>query len=774
MQRTPVSEKPDPNEYFRLTPVNLKTLRSPLKQNPMNCELNDNSYKENFNLISRQLQELLRELDVIYKEVGYSNIEISNKEKLIFHNLSNSISKFFDDANAERELLSHEYQTGQEIVQCMLNLLSDPKGVKTIPDLFMRNIVLDGGSVSPSDGACSSPQRTSSSLLNKIKVLNNAKEYVLKAYVPKFLAYLEVVSKLRKLMNMVPDMTQQIIPDNLRLPESEICDNFNERILECNKNTQLLFQFFQEEKEIIFKQPLFSNLSLSHIKSLEALIESYQEEFSRRRERLKELINELEVLCPILGVDYYSELPSDVKPLLANKNKYRITWNLIEVLQRLLKQLQYLQKSRMEEKKHLLEKCQILWKKLTISEAEQNAFLRCNEGLSLNVLENLNEELARLEEMKKKLIKKLIQEAYEKIIEYHKSMCFSELETTEFRSQFNLMLEKATSLKDDEKLLEFCEGEIDILKRKLDIYQPIWKLVRDFQSLQKDKLRLDESTKDSSRLLARNSHKILLEEERTRKRISRHFPTVVHDLKEKLLLFNKEFKRPFLLEGTNFIDVVLQQESELMSKYPRSRINTKAPKTSMKKKPTPQTPISKRTAGSLRSFSSQNSYKDKISKPQLTPRGRSSYEVLNGNRTFPLPSTEPDRDLSRIPKLNSNVSQRFHRTNKTIELSQLSSNSMNILKNTEHTFLKRELKPVRLDDKRYLAAKLPSSPIKEPSESIYKITKSPEGKIKLNVSANSMIKEDSSFMEDSNFAEWKNSQLAKINDENVNWDTSMS
>lgn len=84
MQRTPVSEKPDPNEYFRLTPVNLKTLRSPLKQNPMNCELNDNSYKENFNLISRQLQELLRELDVIYKEVGYSNIEISNKEKLAY------------------------------------------------------------------------------------------------------------------------------------------------------------------------------------------------------------------------------------------------------------------------------------------------------------------------------------------------------------------------------------------------------------------------------------------------------------------------------------------------------------------------------------------------------------------------------------------------------------------------------------------------------------------------------------------------------------------
>ncbi|OXT09733.1 hypothetical protein B9K03_12130, partial [Rothia sp. Olga] len=57
---------------------------------------------------------------------------------------------------------------------------------------------------------------------------------------------------------------------------------------------------------------------------------------------------------------------------------------------------------------------------------------------------------------------------------------------------------------------------------KLAIYAPVLKLIKDFQNLLKDKEFLAQSSKDSSRLLSRNSHKILLNEERARKRITRH------------------------------------------------------------------------------------------------------------------------------------------------------------------------------------------------------------------------------------------------------------
>ena len=197
----------------------------------MNIETNDSLYKENFNLISRQLQNLLSELDVIYREVGYSNIEISRKEKQIFHNLSNSISKFFDEANAERDMLTKEYQVGQHSLQCMLNAINDPKGVYTIPDLFMRNSVLETSAQAIIDDNCSSPQRTSASLLNKLKTLNNVKVFVMNAYLPKFMDHLSTVMKLRHLMDKVPDMEDQILPANLTLPTAALCDDFNTCLL---------------------------------------------------------------------------------------------------------------------------------------------------------------------------------------------------------------------------------------------------------------------------------------------------------------------------------------------------------------------------------------------------------------------------------------------------------------------------------------------------------------------------------------------------------------
>lgn len=85
---------------------------------------------------------------------------------------------------------------------------------------------------------------------------------------------------------------------------------------------------------------------------------------------------------------------------------------------------------------------------------------------------------------------------------------------------------------------------------------------------------------------------------------------------------------------------------------------------------------------------------------------------------------------------------------------------------------------------RYMAAKLPSSPIKEPFGSVYSISRSPEGKIKLNVSCNSGNNTtnahdnnpDSSFLNDSNFIEWKQNQVAKLNnynDENSSWNNNI-
>lgn len=54
----------------------------------------DNMYRENFILISKDLEKLLENLNVIYQNIGYSNTEIITKEKIIFTTISNSINNF--------------------------------------------------------------------------------------------------------------------------------------------------------------------------------------------------------------------------------------------------------------------------------------------------------------------------------------------------------------------------------------------------------------------------------------------------------------------------------------------------------------------------------------------------------------------------------------------------------------------------------------------------------------------------------------------------------
>ncbi|KAG0686128.1 hypothetical protein C6P41_001916, partial [Kluyveromyces marxianus] len=591
MQTTPVSEVPDPVDCFRLTPVNLKTLRSPLKQRPMSTEGNESLYKENFNLILKQLQNLLSELDVIYREVGYSKIEISRKEKQIFHNLSNSISKFFDEANAERDTLTKEFQTGQYTLQCMLNTINDPKGVNTIPDLFMRNNILVTSSQTMIDDNCSSPHK-SSSLLNKLKILNNVKDYVMNAYLPNFMRYLSTVLKLRHLMEKVPDMQDQILPTNFALPQKELCSQFNSQIRSCGGDTKLLFKFFQEENETIFQRSFFSKITNDQIKFLESFIKSYSEEYTRRLERYKTLQNELQEISQSLGIDYRSIISSEQQYEIPTESEPVISWHAIVSLEKSIKKYEILRQTRMKEKDELLTKCQTLWGKLKVPDGQQQKFIENNSNLSAESLENIRAELDRLEEMKKKLIKKLIQDSCDKINEYFTAMSFTESEKAEFQNSFEEMSRQSQSLKDDERLLEFCESQIDDLKRKMEIFQPIWKLIQDFESLKNDKIKLDESTKDSSRLLARNSHKILLEEERARKRITRYFPSVVRELKEKLTLFEEEFGKPFLLNGEQFLDIVLQEQAELANRYPKSRINMKAPSVRLRDntKTIPKTP----------------------------------------------------------------------------------------------------------------------------------------------------------------------------------------
>lgn len=129
-----------------------------------------------------------------------------------------------------------------------------------------------------------------------------------------------------------------------------------------------------------------------------------------------------------------------------------------------------------------------------------------------------------------------------------RTLQYSEESRSKFIIVFEELRNSATTLQEDELLLETCENELKRLEEKLTLYKPILKLISDFESLQEDQEFLERSSKDSSRLLSRNSHKILLTEEKMRKRITRHFPRVINDLRIKLEEADGLFDQPFFVQ----------------------------------------------------------------------------------------------------------------------------------------------------------------------------------------------------------------------------------
>lgn len=580
----------EPRDYIKLTPVHLQCLTSPLRQggiargntNETDGQTSqefhiDDTYKENFTLISRQLEKLLEGINVIYRKIGYSNAEIIGKEKLIFNTLSGSISSFFDYAETDMKNLIEENEVAQEILNRMLEIMRDPNGIDTIPDIYVRNAILLPGCKT----VFQSPKKPLS-LLSKRKLLKTARGFVFKSYVPAFIRYTEVSIRLQALMEVIGEKLD-ILPHGgeivNNMPGLEFLRRYREDLKSHQTDLDFISDYFVDHRGDLLYSGYFNDVSEGKVHILEQAIRIYQDEYNCRISQLKSNSNSISQLASELKID----LDPQVQRLLSlylqldlnsMPNVYTpVHKSTIEALQKVLQEQQTICEGRKEVKETLLVQCESLWAKLKVPQAYIDSFLKQCEGLSVAVTRKISKELEKLEEMKKRLIKTLINESLQRIDELWSLLQFGSEEKSQFLYIFESLRESSTTIEDDERLLEVCGKESKSLEEKLGIYEPVLQLVYEFQSLRADKLSLETSSRDSSRLLARNSHKILLQEEKTRKRVTRHFPRVIKDLKNGLETIQRTFGKPLMIDGQNMITTVTQVEEELINKYPKSRLN---------------------------------------------------------------------------------------------------------------------------------------------------------------------------------------------------------
>ena len=297
--------------------------------------------------------------------------------------------------------------------------------------------------------------------------------------------------------------------------------------------------------------PSFS-LGPKYVQSLDAEFSRVYEEYNKRLATVQQTSDDIISLWSELGtpqaqvdsriVQFAREAPEqlglhqeDLKRLAAKRDK------LIS------------EKSARERKlKDLKVAVEALWDRLGVEEAERKQFLASNRGCGLRQINEFEDELSRLNELKRQNLHLFVEDARFKLQELWDSLYFAEEEMLEFTPAFSDVFSDA--------LLSAHEQEIARLEVLKEQRAPILAAVDRHRSLIKDREDLEKSSQDASRLMAkgqkgeRRDPGKLLREEKQRKRITKELPKVEADLRKTLESWEDEYGRPFCVHGQRYLD----------------------------------------------------------------------------------------------------------------------------------------------------------------------------------------------------------------------------
>jgi protein regulator of cytokinesis 1 len=165
-----------------------------------------------------------------------------------------------------------------------------------------------------------------------------------------------------------------------------------------------------------------------------------------------------------------------------------------------------------------------LWERLGIEQHERKQFLNSNRGCGLRTINEYEDELARLNELKRQNLHLFVEEARCKLQELWDALYFSEEEMLDFTPAFSDVCSDA--------LLSAHEAEIARLESLKENRLPILQKIDRHRELIKERDELQQSSQDASRLMARGQKGEkrdpgkLLREEKMRKRIAKDLPKI--------------------------------------------------------------------------------------------------------------------------------------------------------------------------------------------------------------------------------------------------------
>ena len=173
---------------------------------------------------------------------------------------------------------------------------------------------------------------------------------------------------------------------------------------------------------------------------------------------------------------------------------------------------------------------QSLWTMLRVTPEEQRAFTTSIRGLGLDTIHKGEDEIARLDELKKVMIGQLVREQRCIIEDLWIKTESSDDERASFDTYFRISNDELLT----SEVLTKHEEYASSLKAKLSKMQPILDLISKRETIIEERIELELLQKDPERLKGRGATKQLMKEEKMNRRVTKELPKITFMLEETL------------------------------------------------------------------------------------------------------------------------------------------------------------------------------------------------------------------------------------------------
>ncbi|KAK2740120.1 hypothetical protein FQN57_006235 [Myotisia sp. PD_48] len=561
--------------------------------------------------LTTQVNSIVEQLHGLFDEIGVPNHERESRESELFSALSETLHNHLKCVNDEK----------QELLDKTRQLITTIKQMESS---------LDGTSLDSRDKDDSKMQVTYP-LNRSLNLLKEKHSAVSKLHRERF-------EQVKKLVEALKSYSSHLEPSFVSIPLPPTSPGST--------------------------VPPSFDLSASYVTALDSEFTRVYEEYNRRVTTMSRLGEEIVKLWAELGTPQAQTEPSIVQYYRDSPEQLGLHESDIAALHDRKEKL--LDEKRLREHKiqELRSTVESLWDRLGVEEPDRKGFLAANRGCGLRTINEFEEELARLNELKRQNLHLFVEDARCRLQELWDSLYYSEEEMLEFTPAFSDVYSDA--------LLSAHEGELARLEALKEQRAPALQLIDKHKSLVQDRDALAASSQDASRLMARGNKgerrdpTRLLREEKMRKRIARELPKVEAELNILLLEWENEYGRPFLVHGERYLDEISNSKVPPRSKTPcgppqAAKPNSKRPQSVLGgaigtikgngPTPTSKTPTGqfglKRNQGSQATTAMGNGAKSPSKIPSRVPLGNLPHGNNSPERRMPPPQV-PSYSTSTI------------------------------------------------------------------------------------------------------------------------------